>query len=413
MFSRAQWALIFLLLIPCWVIAVHYDIDLPTLYHAMRNADQGKLSSVYNETAGEVDITPGHSFLVGRYFYPPFSLVFFSPLGFFSYPIIKWTWFGLQTLWFGLFWVLLSRLYPEIRSRRLDWLWVAIWIVSINPIHNNFQSNNIQLLLSALLFGSELLSRKENKGVQLIAGILLSFAVGLKVYPLFLVGYYAAVKSRWVNAGVVLGGIIVVLSPLLPFGWAGTLELYRGFYVNLSTYGKDNGLLTVVDINSLPSMLARFTDPWFTPAQSAKLTQAVTLIVSLGYFGFCAFVRRFSPEFKRLEVHLWALGLALMIFLNPSTRPHYYVFYVPAFASLGHFIKLSHKKDLAVCFLLSVLLVAFTAEGVVGKRLNDDWEAWSIPTIGMLLLCLALGMAIGRLIRASRLGETPLSQSGA
>jgi hypothetical protein len=400
MFSRSQLALLLLLLIPCWVIAVHYDIDLPTLYHAMSNADSGKLSEVYAETAGQVEITPGHEFLVGRYFYPPFSLVFFSPAGLVPYPIIKWSWFALQTLWFGLFWILLGKLYPEVRSGRLDWLWIAVWIVSINPIHNNFQSNNIQLLLAAFLFGSELLSQRENRFAHIVAGMFLSFAIGLKVYPLFLVGYYAAVKSRWVNLGVLLGGVLVIFSPLALYGVSGTLELYRGFYQNVTTYGRDNGLLTVVDINSLPSMLARFTQPWLHPEQSARLTQVITVILSLGYFGFSALVKRFSPDFKRLEIHLWALGLALMIFLNPSTRPHYYLFYVPAFVSLGHFIKSSKPRlDLVASFVGAVLLIAFTAEGVVGKTINDEWEAWSIPTIGMLLLCVALFVAIRRRVK--------------
>jgi hypothetical protein len=45
---------------------------------------------------------------------------------------------------------------------------------------------------------------------------------------------------------------------------------------------------------------------------------------------------------------------------------------------------------------LSVRLVAFTAEGVVGHDLNDRLEFLSLPTYGMLILCGVLAVSLFR-----------------
>ena len=102
-----------------------------------------------------------------------------------------------------------------------------------------------------------------------------------------------------------------------------------------------------------------------------------------------------GPTLKRNEgreylINVWAMGLALMAFLNPSTRVHYFIFYVPAFCSvIGSIIK-DAKRSVWLIFtaLLSFVAIALTTEGVVGKGLNNNLEALSIPTWGfVLLLC--------------------------
>jgi hypothetical protein len=49
---------------------------------------------------------------------------------------------------------------------------------------------------------------------------------------------------------------------------------------------------------------------------------------------------------------------------------------------------------LSLGLFLSTLLIAFTAEGVVGKSWNETLEAASIPTYGMILLCAILSWAV-------------------
>jgi hypothetical protein len=397
--SPPKWLLLLILLVPCWVIGAQYDIDLPTLYQAIHSAVIGEWPRVYSSIPASVETSPGHFFVTGRYFYPPFSLVFFAPMGLMPYGILRWVWLALQTTGFFLFWRNLGEIYPELRSRRLDWVWFMVWVVAINPIHNNFQSNNIQLLLAALLFASELWSRSASRAQQIASGFLLAFAVGIKVYPLFLVPYYLIAKRNGVRLGVMAGGAFVALIPFAFFGLHDGLELYRAFYQNLTTYGRENSLITVEDICSLPSMVARWLHPVAGDLVATRVTQGLTVLISVAYFGLAWRARRACRS--DLQTEFWALGLALMIFLNPSTRPHYYLFYVPAFVSLGLYVKASRATWAGAFLAISVLLVAFTAEGITGKHLNNVLEMSSVPTIGMLLLCVSLFAILARALGAS------------
>ena len=109
------------------------------------------------------------------------------------------------------------------------------------------------------------------------------------------------------------------------------------------------------------------------------------------FFAYAWKKRATAASDANYSLHLWALASALMVFLNPSTRPHYFIFYVPAFCSLLQILALATEKAYLLLLLsVSTLLIAFTAEGVVGKQLNDKLEMWSVPTVGMLLLCVGL-----------------------
>src|SRR4051812_23861078 len=88
-----------LLLVPCWVIAAQYNIDLVNLYAAARML----LSEPTQVYASHHEL--------GRWFYGPISLVMIEPLGHLPYGVVKYFWIALQTLCFFGFWRLLGRLF--------------------------------------------------------------------------------------------------------------------------------------------------------------------------------------------------------------------------------------------------------------------------------------------------------------
>jgi hypothetical protein len=260
--------------------------------------------------------------------------------------------------------------------------------MAINPIHNNFQSNNIQLMLATMLVLAEYLCRKPSNKDQIWGGLLVAFTAGIKVFPAFLVVYYFIAKSASTRKGILLGTLIVVLSPFVVLGPGKALFLYQGFVSNLTTYSADNSLTRTNDILCLPSLLARWG---FTSTQS----NALVLVLSAFFFGW-VFLQKLRPRFDSIEPYLLAFAWTLSVFLNPSTRPHYFNFYIPAYCILIHRLNFKEwAKSVTGCLtLVSTLLIAFTAEGVVGKPLNEILEAASIPTYGMMILCISLLIAI-------------------
>jgi hypothetical protein len=376
--------LLFALLVPCWVIAARYDIDLVVLHFTTGLVRDHNYAAVYAQNGS-----------LGRYFYGPFSLILFNPFAYLPYVVVKWIWIVFQTISFVLFWRFLVRLYPFLDTPTARWSWVLVFIVAINPIHNNFQSNNIQLMLAAVLLGAELLTRVRAPLPQAAGGVLVMIAAGVKVFPIFIATFYLLGKSRPVRYGIYLGTVLVLGLPFLYFGKADALLLYQGFFRNLTTYNTENSLAKVPDILCLPSLLTRwFSVETFYPEIGPKVIKGVIVALSFLFFFFAWKKQKALPpaEASRESIHLWALAMALMALFNPSTRPHYFIFYVPAFCSLLEMAKVQvmTRWFLVGSVISATLLIAFTAEGVVGKTINDQLEAWSVPTVGMIILCIAL-----------------------
>jgi hypothetical protein len=374
--------LCFALLIAGVVIAARYEIDFPTLWRTAVLVFEGKLDQVYAP-------------FTGRYFYPPFSLILIEPLGALGFPLAKWIWIALQSVAFVGFWKYLGRLYPFLNSEANFWSWVLIFIVSINPLHNNFQSNNIQTMLAAGLLGCEYLSRGKSKG-QFWAGFICALIGAIKIFPLFIAGYYFVSRPRPTKVGVASGMVASLLLPFLFFGKTGGVLLFTAFSKNLTTYNQDNSPIGTPDILCLPSLIARLAGGASYTGLLIKIS--VLLIAAVFYAWAYAVSRRTQTTPKDENLHFWALALALSAFLNPSTRPHYFQFFVPAYCSVLQLIKekANRKGWLQVSVALSVLLVAFTAEGVVGHDLNDRLEFLSLPTYGMLILCGVLAVSLFR-----------------
>lgn len=358
-----------LLLIPCWVIAAKFDIDLVVLHHTATLAHHD-LGHIYGPNGS-----------LGQYFYGPISLVLFYPLGWFPYVVVKWFWIVLQTIAYLVFWVGLYRLYPKLNDPKFHFGWLVVWIISINPIHNNFQSNNIQLMLAAVFLVSEFLTRHPSSRRQFLGGLICVIAGAVKIFPLFLAAFYFVTKKKAVRGGIIAGAVLSLITPLIFFGLQNGIDLFRAFYVSLTTYEAHNSLLRASDILCLPSLLTR----WFGEGPLvASVTKAVILGLS-GTFFVAAWWLKKTKEIS--DTDLFAMALLLMALLNPSTRPHYFIFYVPAFCSIV--VSLAGVRAnwvLAIGTVVATLLIAFTAQGVVGKQWNNIMEGWSLPTYGMLLL---------------------------
>ena len=367
--------LLFALLIPCWIIASHYNVDLVNLYAAAQYT-HSDLTRIYAQNGN-----------LGRYFYGPFSLILIKPLALYPFEVVKWFWILLQTISYGVFWVFLYRLYPFLKDNKIFWGWLLIWIVAINPIHNNYQSNNIQLMLAALVVVAEVWSRTTSKTKQFLAGALVVLAAMIKVFPLFLVGYYFFFKPAQVRKGLLLSSAVMMAAPLLFFGNTAGMQLYKDFFLNLGTYSVENNFLKVPDILCLPSLLARF-------GIAPNLIQMSVVLISIIFFIWVG-LRQKDLVQPRLNLHYTALAWALCVFLNPSSRPHYFIFYLPAFCSLMEIVyRRTKSAELVIGAIVSTFLIAFTAEGITGKRLNDTFEFKSVPTYGMIILCLILIYAI-------------------
>lgn len=384
------------LLIPCWGIALQYDIDLPTLYNAVHSAVTGSFASIYNDNGTSIVLSGGTRAL-GRYFYPPFSLAFFAPLGFLPYSIARLVWIGIQTGAFLIAWFCLEQIFPILRerSRPGKWIWLLAWLVSINPVHNNFQSNNIQLILAALLLGGEVLTQSSQRRYQILAGVLVTIPTGLKVYPLFLLPLFWLTKSKPTRVGILLGLALIIFLPYLTFGPAHAQELYARFFENVTTYGREN---RSEDLMSLSAFCANYFAPLWGESSAAAISRAAMLLISAVFYCFvlvCVLRRAVGTQAR----HFFALAMATMVLVTPSTRPHYLFFLVPAFISIAELAFARRAYALLGGLSVAFAAIALTAEGVVGHTLNQWLERWKFPVWGILLLTCLAAYSLVQLVR--------------
>ncbi len=367
---KYQWLLTIALLAACIGIAKQYEVDVTTIYAVASIKD-----------VAESYVQQGNH--AGRFFYGPFSLSLIRPLGVFSFVQTKWIWIALQTLCFFTLFHFLYRLYPEIKKSFL--FWILTFIFLINPIHNNFQSNNIQLMLMAVMVFAEGLS-EGNRRQQFFSGFLLSLIASIKIFPAFICLFYFLSKRKSVVLGLLAGGIFALVSPFLFFGVDTTFRLYRDFVTNVSSYQADNEL-TRHDILSLASTITTWTEgkvfygkEWLSTFLFVTFSSSYFLVVWL------------ARKSKSVQRDLWAIGLLLMGVLTPSARVHFWVFAIPAFCqalqNLG--VEKVFRSTKGGLLLLSLFLIAFTTQAIWGKNLNDHLEYLRVPIVGLFLLCTVL-----------------------
>lgn len=360
--------LVLTLLVACVAIEIRYDVDFLGMHGTAVRVAEGELSKVYKDPVGLRGV---------HYFYGPVSLVLIKPIGFLSFAFAKTIWILIQCAAFGIFWWGLYRFFPKL-SQGLS-LWGLALVVMINPVHNNFQSNNIQLMMIAALFIAFFLLEQKKVSSHLIGGAIVVLAAYIKIYPAFIAAFLLLAFPRKVWKGYLLGTTLALLLPLICFGWEASLGLYKDHFQSLFSYHTDNPLSGSYTIQCLPALLAHYVP-------SKLFSLLILALVSLSFFIWEWKKRKEIQERPETAHFFFFFALALTVFLNPSSFIHYLVFFVPLTIWVGSGV----RPALSTAFLvLGVLFMAFTAEGVVGKNLSRLFMQWDFVTIGMILILLS------------------------
>ena len=366
--------LLILLLIPCWGIGWKPGGDLGVYYQASQWLQKGWVTKIYSDNSE-----------IGNFFYGPLGLAILKPLSLLSMYQANILWLALQTLAYVFFWRSLFKIFPELLEPKGIKLFLLVWLVSIKPIHSSFQSHNVQLMFAALLICSEVSFRSTGKHREWFGGMTVSLLSSIKIYPAFLAIYYFLKRKSTIVLGLILGGILSLIIPCFVFGFSTGISLPISFVENARKYHAVYDLAKDVVSLSLPSLLAT----WLPKSWLANGAIAITVgIISLLFFSWVA-IKNKNLKTKD-ERGLWALSWAMMGLLNSTTRPDYFIYFVPAFSSLPLWISQQPRKGLfKLGVTISVVLIAFITEWTLGSReLTHYLEGLRIPVLGIIILCL-------------------------
>lgn len=292
-----------------------------------------------------LDVYTSHTVTIPRYLghanakiyldfnaHPPTNVLLCLPFGLLPFPQAAVAWNVLS------FCMLITSLILLIRGLELPWnLWAVCPSVTLillsNPIRLEFVQGQFNSILLVLLTGVWLLSRR---GHDILSGILLGIAVGVKLYPAFLVFYFLLMR-RWrlvvtAAASAAMAGAAayhVLGSETIQHYWFEILpqmRRYQGSAINLSVQGFWAKLFA-------PEVGRghQLTPFWLSPATARALGTLSALGVA-AIFGVR--VLRNVRLGRHHQDHGFGLAVIAMLLTSPITWDHYLTLLILPFAFL-------------------------------------------------------------------------------
>jgi hypothetical protein len=367
-----------------------------------------------------------------HYLYPPLFAVLLVPLadappgadraGLLPYPVSVAAWYVLSVAFLalalhGLASALEGR-SPDPRVRNLPrgcrrwWaLRVLPLVACLGPVGHTLMRGQTNLLLLALLCGS---AAAALRGRGWRAGLWLAGAVCLKVYPAFLLLFFAWRRDRRALAGCGLGMLAgLVLVPLAVFGPGRTAEYYEKHARTLLGpalgLGRDRTLGDEIldsinnDSQSVQSALHnslhldRYTRPAEPEAWVVWAARGLGVLMTL--LTLAAAGRR--PDSGPAAVLFFGALVLVMLLLCPVCHTHYLCLLMPPVMGLLA-VAWERRSDLRLGHALALLLVgnatAYVACNLPGLEVLRDLGVMVYPTF---LLWLAGVVALWRTSRRS------------
>jgi alpha-1,2-mannosyltransferase len=203
-------------------------------------------------------------------YFPAFA-VMAIPIAAIPMPIAKAIWFTSAIVSLVMLLRLAPRVLPE-RRRATRWL-VCVAIVALGKYYaRDLVLGQINTMF-ALVVTAAIVAM--TAGREALAGVLVACGVILKPYALIFLPWIVARRKRPSIVTSSTGVAVVLLLPVIRYGIAGTLALYKGWWTTVSSTTADTMVLT--DNISIAAMYVKWLGPG-APAWPAILTSMALLL---------------------------------------------------------------------------------------------------------------------------------------
>lgn len=295
-----------------WLSAKNYQVGLPVY-------------SDHQETLRQhLDLTIPNAELIIRYnAHPPVAVLLALPLAYWDYPTAMFVW---NVTTFGLFLVAIALIVRELELPFVVWslLPVTALLVGSFPMFFQLAEGQLNCLLAFLLVLAWVADRR---GWQLGSGLAIGTAAAIKLFPLFLLVYFAATRRWRAVMGVVVAFVILNAAAVGMFG----IETYRFYVTEVVPRVADR-----FQTSPRNSAIAGFWLRLFAPHPDVGM-QAITPQPVIGMLianmlravvvGITAWLAwRASSVAARDRV--WAVATVGMLLVAPLTWSHYFLLLV-------------------------------------------------------------------------------------
>ena len=312
-----------------------------------------------------------------QYKYLPAFAVLTIPLGWLSEQTARGIWFSLSLFLVPALLILSVKLLPS--QRKPSWFLYLIAILVMGKYYvRELSLGQVNLLFAvvAVLAGLNLIRSRERLG-----GALMAATAAIKPYGVILLPWLVA-RRRFATIAAA-GGVfaLIILTPVVIYGFEGTYELYRAWWVTVSSTTAPN--LPNQDNVSLASLFAR----WFGAGTS---TTALTTIAGLGLIMLMISVvkkRRgiVAPEGLELSMLLWMIPL-----FSPQGWDYVLLIGTPGIVILANAKELMPKPILIIS-VIAAATIGLTIYDVIGRAAYMQIMSSGVITLCAVTLLIAMG----------------------
>lgn len=383
-------------------------IDFPVYYAAGRSLIQGR-TDLYSP-----------EFAVGRvmdYRYPPFFLIALVPLWLIPYPVAAYIWYLLSVLEIAGCVLIVGRIFPALRERKIMWLPVALAIAQYFVMVLHY--GNAHLLAVFLLFGSLYLVLQQK---NFWAALLMALAITIKLTPIFLLPYFA-LKKRWsflLGVGAFL--IVINLAPSAYFGLRRNAELLATWYrhvvtsqefhedngpINLSLKGQLRRYLTDIDYSQRVEGDVDYVAVNLVSMPRERAVEVWAVIAGILFVGILLLIsgtrQSFAGPGTSLEL---GLMICLILMVGPLTSKIYFIALLWPVACLGSLAtdKTARVGKVALGVLASLAVTNFVLPLLPGRSIQ---RLLLVLGVDFYLNCLLMATLVYSVVSLGRVLPAP------
>lgn len=250
--------------------------------------------------------------------HPPTSVLVALPFCLLSYPdaFLAWNLVSLLCLGASL-WIVVRQLGLKVTGLGLLAGWALLLVC--NPLNQQIGQGNWNLLLMLLLTGAWALDRSDKPEW---AGVLIGLATAIKLFPGFLLLYYAA-RGRW--RVVIAGTTTLIAATLLTLSVLGMdayvmyyrdampkMNVFRGWWINASFAGLFNKLFDGSSGHTTPLVY------------SPMLAKAATGLCICMVCGVLLVATRKARTLRENDL-TFGLAVITLLLVAPLTWDHYFL----------------------------------------------------------------------------------------
>jgi hypothetical protein len=385
----------------------HLNTDFPNYYLTARLLREGSHTNRMYEwiwlqrQKDRIGISASDQPLVGFVPDTPFSALL-------VWPLTSWSPLAAKRVWILINLALLGLVAVSLRSMtQLPWRRLALLIGLCYPLLRNFEYGQYYIVVLALI---TLALWCYLKNRYYAAGILMGFAAGLKIFPVFFGLYFVRKRNLPAVIGLALGVALSVMASLLAFG----LELHRIYLEQILPWALrgealDPYNLVASSLSSLLHKLFLFEPGWnpqpliHAPAAFAVLHPLLQLaVLSPAIF----LIKPASRQPDRLKLEWSSFLIALLAISTLPSSYHFTLLLLPVALLAATFLRQKEYRRLALLLLL-YLAICFPAWS---HGVDDGWWALlAVPRLYfMLLLCLLSYVALAS--EAGEAAEKPMER---